>query len=105
MSEMKGDEMKNGFTIVEVMIVVSIIGLLAAIAIPSFIKANAKNRAKELIVFDPDPVSTKIQENNNIELCFEYKGIKVYQFRGRDGRVNYFQSCSHCGNILEKAEK
>lgn len=40
---------KKGFTLVEIMIVVAIIGLLAAIGIPSFQKARDNSRAKACI--------------------------------------------------------
>lgn len=42
-------KMKQGFTLVEIMIVVAIIGLLAAIAIPSFMKARTQSQANACI--------------------------------------------------------
>jgi len=41
--------LKKGFTLVEIMIVVAIIGLLAAIAIPSFIKSRNQTRTNSCI--------------------------------------------------------
>lgn len=40
---------KSGFTLVEIMIVVAIIGLLAAIAIPSFMNARTRSQTSACI--------------------------------------------------------
>jgi prepilin-type N-terminal cleavage/methylation domain-containing protein len=44
-----GTNHKSGFTLVEIMIVVAIIGLLAAIAVPNFIRSRTKSQQNACI--------------------------------------------------------
>jgi type IV pilus assembly protein PilA len=46
---MRNIRSKSGFTLVEIMIVVGLIGMLAAMAIPAFAKARARSQSKVCI--------------------------------------------------------
>lgn len=77
---------KTGFTLVEIMIVVAIIGLLAAIAVPAFMKARNNARRSScvnnmrLIEASKDNYAIDYGETNGIQLtwdnlCFYIKDL------------------------------
>lgn len=109
--------LKRGFTLVEIMIVVAIIGLLAAIAIPNMVKARNTAQANACIVnmraidnavqqfavennkTDSDPFTRKDIESyikdNEIPVC--PGGNKEYQLAGSIG-ARPSVTCPNAGN-------
>jgi prepilin-type N-terminal cleavage/methylation domain-containing protein len=83
---------KAGFTLVEIMIVVAIIGLLAGIAIPNFIKARETARKNACInnlrLIDSAVQQWALEENKNGSDPVSVNGLTQYLNRGGTGAIN-----------------
>lgn len=79
----------KGFTLIELMIVVAIIGILAAIAIPNFLKYQAKSKQSEAKQNLGSIYTTQISyfgENNRFASAFATLGWEA------EGRTRYAYS-------------
>ncbi len=85
------NQRKYGFTLVEIMIVVAIIGLLAAIAIPNFVKARTTSQMNACInnlrLIDSSKQQWALEQRKTATDTPQGSDLQPYLGRGSNGEL------------------
>jgi prepilin-type N-terminal cleavage/methylation domain-containing protein len=84
---------RRGFTLIEIMIVVLIIGILLAIAVPNFVKARESSRAKSCVANLKQIDSAKEQYAMDNKLAQGATAPATTDLAGTNGYMKTFPTC------------
>src|SRR5258708_5294570 len=98
---------RGGFTLVEIMIVVAIIALLAAIAVPNFLRARKRSQAtrmlEDLRIIDSAIDQYAIETNKSTGATVQWVDVQNYLKKGsvlyNSGGADMFGSLYSSGNF------
>ena len=86
-------QVQKGFTLIELMIVIAIIGILAAVALPAYQNYTNKAKFSEVIA-----ATTAIRQS--IDICFQTKGGTDLANCDEEAEIGYTLTDAETGNYV-----